>query len=98
MIEKLANLWNTNKWLFWLLVILAVPAMIFKALGEYNKYKATQGLENTEKTDNKLKADQDALNKEANSHKDAAEKAGDRIENRHDENGLDLDWHKKEDE
>lgn len=95
MLDKLINLWNTNKWLFFLLLPLVIGAFILKIYLEYNQFQAEKELKNAENTDNKLKNEQEKLNKEAENHKNEADSAANRIKDRNENNVVDLDWHKK---
>jgi hypothetical protein len=91
MYEKFMELKEKKKWLFWLLII---PFLFVAALEFYNRYLVNSGkkiVKDTEKEDAKLKAQQDKFNKEADAHKDEADKIEENIKKIE----VDEDWHKK---
>lgn len=95
MIEKLVKLWFTNKKLFYLLLIPLGLIVICKIALGFNKHSAEKALKKAVAKEKELKKEQDELNEQAKDHLGNAEKAADRIENRHNEGGGDPDWHKK---
>lgn len=95
MINKLAGLWETKRWLFWLLLPLTALAVGIKYYLDYLEYKADRDLEEAQNRDDELKAKQDKYNDEANKAKAEADKIEEKIENRKTDD-IDDDWHLKE--
>lgn len=97
----LENLWEKNKALCIIVGLILFPITILllgnKIMSAINMAGAKKSLENAQKKDDKLAAEEDALKQQANQSLDVANKAAQRIEDRKDEGLEDLDWHKKRD-
>jgi hypothetical protein len=92
--EKIKNLWNNNKILFFLLIPL-IALWIFKdVLFSLLASSARKTADEARKEDDKLKAQADELDKQAAITKAEADAAGKRIADRKEED-VDEDWHKK---
>lgn len=102
MLEKIEKLWETQKTICIILGIILLPITILiigtKLYMAYNEYAAKKSLDDTQSKDDKLAAEEDELKKQANDALKEADKAAQRIENRHNDGGVDLDWNKKRDD
>ena len=88
--DKLVELWKTNKWMFFLLVIPLGLASIYNLLIKMNVSGAKKDVKKAEKKDVELKEKQDKANAVADKLKDEANKIENNIENLKD----DEDWNK----
>ena len=95
MIEKLASLWETKRWLFWVLFIVTIPAICIKFYLDYLEHKSREDLKDTQREDHKLEEKQKEYESKADKAKNKADKLEEKIENRK-EDDIDEDWHLKE--
>lgn len=95
MVEKLAGLWETKRWLFWLLLPLILGAVIIKYYLDYLEMKSERDMKETIEESGKLQAQQEMANKKAEEAKAEAEKIEERIEDRKEED-INIDWHLKD--
>lgn len=86
------NLWNNNKILFFVLLPLVLIVFFRDLIMELLIGSVRKEVRETKDKDAKLKAEQDAANKEAERLKAEADKIDKDIENGKDP---DKDWHKK---
>lgn len=97
--ERLLNLWNTQRIICVLLGMLLLPiTLLILGIKIYillNERGAKNSLSDTQKKDDVLSKEADELKEKANQALSEANKAAQRIENRHSENVVDLDWNKK---
>jgi len=94
MIEWLANLWNKNKILFFILLPLCLMAVGVKMYLAYLSYQAEQSLEEAENKDVEIKKQQAVINKKIDKKLDEIGDIEEKIENRS-EDDIDEDWHLK---
>jgi len=95
MINKLANLWDTKRWLFWILLPITLIAVGIKYYLEFNAMKSEKEFKEAVERDNKLKAEQDEANKQANNKKNESDKIEEKIKERNEED-IDENWHLNE--
>lgn len=88
---KLTELWQTNKWMFFLLVIPLGIAGVYQLLMSANLKGAKKDVEEAEKQDAKLQDDQ----KEAEVKADVAKEQADAIQDKIDNIKPDEDWQNK---
>lgn len=110
MIEKLLNLKNTNKVLFWVLIPLVAVAFIVNLLMKFNILGAKRDLKKTENQVIDLEKEKDAAIKKANELKNQAQEHENKAQEHHkvadeaksksekkeaEKADIDYDWHKK---
>ena len=97
--DKLLNLKNTNKVLYYILIPLVLIALAVKFLMDNNIIGAKKSLDDAEKKDIDLKAEQEEAERKAKELQDKANKHGEAAK-KHEENAdnvdVDEDWHLKE--
>ena len=100
MIEKLAGLWNTKRWLFWCLLPVTAVAVGIKFYLDYNLAKANGDLKLVQEEDDVLAEKQNKANDEANVLKADADAIEDKIKRRHEREPHEDDdnWHLNEDD
>lgn len=98
MLEKLEKLWQTQKTICIILGVILLPITLLIFGGKlymiYNEFMAKKSLDETQKKDDELAAEQDTLVKASDNAVVNADEAAKRIENRKNEE-VDLDWHTK---
>ena len=92
MIEKLANLWDTKRWLFWLLLPITAIAVGVKYYLDYLEYKSEHDMKETKKTDQQIRAKEEKVNKEVKVEQKKAEDLQKKIDDRKVED-IDENWH-----
>lgn len=97
--EKLLNLWNNHRTVAVILGLLLLPlTLLMLGLKVYmllNEKAAENSLKDAQKKDDKLSAEESELKKKADEAMAEANKAAQRVVNRHEEDAVDLDWNKK---
>ena len=94
MIDKLVGLWDSKRWLFWLLLPLTAFAFGIKYYLDYLEYKASRDLSNTNSKNQRLRYEQQQLKRKAKEEQKKAKELEDKIEDRKEED-VDEDWHLK---
>jgi len=95
MIERIVNLWNTKRWLFWLIFPLAIVAVVIKFYLDYLENKSSSDMKETIKATDNLREKKEEVVKKANESMKKANEAAKKIEERKVED-VDVDWHLKD--
>ncbi len=95
MIDKLAGLWDTKRWLFWLLLPITIIAVGVKYYLDYLEYKSEKDMERAKSEAQKLRFKQRQARQAAKKKKEEADKLEKKIEDRKEED-IDIDWHLKD--
>jgi len=95
MIEKLAGLWETKRWLFWLLLPITAIAVGVKYYLDYLEYKSESDMRKTKKTDQEIRSEEKKINEEAKVEQKKAEDLQKKIDDRKVED-IDEDWNLKD--
>ena len=97
--EFLENLWKNHRTMAVILGVVLLPITLaiigLKIYMALNLAGAKKSLDKAEATDVKLAGEEDALKKQANQAIAEADKAAQRIDNRHADDAVDMDWHTK---
>lgn len=92
-------MWQNHRTVTIVLGVILLPITLaivgLKLYMLFNAKAAENSLKDAEKKDQKLAAEEDALKKQANQAVAEADKAAQRIENRHADDDVDMDWHTK---
>jgi len=97
MIEKLAGLYKTKKWLFYLLLPITAVALGIKFYLDYLEGKSKKSIEETKYEDQRIKFQKRQVRKKAKEERKKAEALNKKIEERK-EGNVDLDWHLKDED
>jgi Tfp pilus assembly protein PilO len=89
--DYLLNLWNTKRWLFWVLIPLVIIAFGLKIFMGGQAEKGAEDIKKAEDKDREL-AKQQA---EANGKADALKAQADQVGNQADKPNTDVEWYKK---
>lgn len=92
MIEKLAGLWDTKRWLFWLLLPITIIAVGIKYYLDYIEMKSKEDMAKAKSEAQKLRFKERQARQEAKKKKEEADKIEKKIEDRKPED-IDIDWH-----
>ena len=95
MIEKLAGLWETKRWLFWLLLPITAFAVGVKFYLDYLEAKSEKDMAKTKSEAQKLRFKERQARQEAKKKKEEADKIQEKIDNRKEED-IDIYWHLKD--
>jgi hypothetical protein len=97
--EFLEKMWTNHRTATIIVGVLLLPITLaiigLKIYMALNMKAAENSLKDAQKTDDKLAAKEDELKKQADAAVAAADKAAQRIENRHEDGAVDMDWHTK---
>ena len=97
--DFLQNLWTNHRIIAIILAVVLLPITLgilgLKLYEMFNNTSAKKSLESAQNSDNKLAQKEDELKKQANASVAEADKAAQRIEDRHTNEEVDLDWHTK---
>jgi uncharacterized protein YoxC len=97
--EFLEKMWATQKTVCIILGVLLFPIAIaiigFKIYMSSNLDAAKKSLDKAQEKDNTLASQEDALKKQADNAVAEADKAAQRIEDRHADGAVDMDWQNK---
>ncbi len=100
--EFLEKMWANHRTATIVIGVLLLPITLailgIKIYMALNLAGAKKSIEEAQKTDNRLAAEEDALKKAADKTLSEADKAAARIDNRHEDGGVDMDWNKKRDD
>lgn len=95
----LDNMWQNHRTLTIVLGLVLLPiTLLLIGLKLYMAFQVNQAhkeVQEAKDKDKKLEAEEDALKKAADASLAEADKAAQRIENRHEEGAVDMDWHTK---
>jgi anionic cell wall polymer biosynthesis LytR-Cps2A-Psr (LCP) family protein len=93
MLDFIENLWNTKRWLFWILLPIAILWFCKKIVVVFLTHQFKKELQNAKNTDKKLNEEIDSLEKDISKKEGRIEEIDDGIRDR-DADGGNLDWHK----
>ena len=98
MMNKILNLKNTNKFLYYVLFPVVIFVFMLKIMLDSNIMKAVKSLQNAQKTEDSLKKEQEKLQKESDKLSVEANEIGKKA-SVHEENAnslnVDENWHKE---
>ena len=92
MIEKLAGLWDTKRWLFWLLLPITVIAIGIKYYLDYLEYKSEHDMKETKNTDQQIRFKEQQAKRAAKAELKKAKDLQKKIDDRKVED-ISEDWH-----
>ena len=94
MIEKLTDLYNTKRWLFWCLIPITAFAMGVKYYLDYLEYKSEKDMNETRSQDQKIRFEQRQARQKAKEEKRKADALQNKIDDRKEED-ISEDWNKE---
>jgi len=95
MIEKLAGLWETKRWLFWLLLPITAIAVGVKYYLDYLEYKSESDMKETKNIDQQIRFKEQQAKREAKAELKKAKDLQKKIDDRKVED-VDEDWNLKD--